>query len=265
MLVLFHQTMPEKNICINCNSEAPGEYCHHCGQHQTVKPLTWKELILEFSSKWMGWDNKFLRTIRYLTINPGIVARLYIAGNRVRFIGPLGYLFLISTIMVLFVEISDLDMEAYLRSSQEVMGVDQKPSTDQQLKLTNKIMKWVSDHFRLLTIAMIPFLAIWAKLLYRKPGFNFIEHCVIFIYSTGHAIWFTIVSFIFFRIGWRDSTMIFSLFGIAYHSFAVISFYQIRQKFIGVLKAILLWILAYFTFILLAMVFGALFAILFIE
>ncbi|MCR9250590.1 MAG: DUF3667 domain-containing protein [bacterium] len=258
--------MPEENICINCGNEAPGEYCTHCGQHQTVRPLTWKELFLEFSSKWLGWDNKFGRTIRGLTTSPGLVARTYIQGNRVKYIGPLAYLFLVSTIMILTFEFLNVDVKEFLQSSQDYMGVVQpEQNTEDQQKFMTNMMDWMSDNFRWVSLMFIPFLALWSKLFYRKRGFNYIEHSVIYMYLTGHTLWLTIIAIVMFKIGFGWFSLLITFLSLIYIIFGVLGFYQIKQKILGVLKALFLWILSYITIILLGMIGAFAYVLIFVE
>jgi len=56
--------------CISRQNELIGEFCHQCEQKRGIQRITIVSMIADFSSKWIGWDNKFLRAVKGLTIHP---------------------------------------------------------------------------------------------------------------------------------------------------------------------------------------------------
>jgi hypothetical protein len=89
---------PRPTRCENCGAVLGGPFCAQCGQraippHPTVRELAgdaWNELV--------GWDGKFLRTVRLLVLRPGELTRSAIEGRRARFITPVR-LYLICSVL----------------------------------------------------------------------------------------------------------------------------------------------------------------------
>ncbi|MEH6421095.1 DUF3667 domain-containing protein [Pseudomonas sp. CGJS7] len=87
--------------CENCRAELHGHYCHACGQ-SVINPIRHVGHALEevFESFW-HLDGRIFRTLRDL-LSPGLTAKNYIAGQRVRYVAPLR-LFVIVSVLTFFV------------------------------------------------------------------------------------------------------------------------------------------------------------------
>ena len=82
----------EKN-CLNCGTKLRGAYCSACGQkahiHRSVRAFFQDFLVGLFN-----FEGKIWRTLPMLALQPGVMTRRYIAGERARFISPVAlYLF----------------------------------------------------------------------------------------------------------------------------------------------------------------------------
>jgi Protein of unknown function (DUF3667) len=89
------------NQCINCHAETTGKFCSNCGQRMTVKRITFREGWNDFWARIYGFDGMFPNTLRDLTVRPGKASQLVIDGNRVKYYGPVGYFFLMITLLCL--------------------------------------------------------------------------------------------------------------------------------------------------------------------
>jgi hypothetical protein len=82
----------EKN-CLNCGAPLTGPFCAACGQkahvHRSVRAF-----FTDFVQGLFNFEGKIWRTLPMLAWRPGEMTRRYIAGERARFISPVGlYLF----------------------------------------------------------------------------------------------------------------------------------------------------------------------------
>jgi len=82
----------EKN-CLNCGTKLNGAYCSACGQkahiHRSVRAF-----FQDFVVGLFNFEGKIWRTLPMLALQPGVMTRRYIAGERARFISPVAlYLF----------------------------------------------------------------------------------------------------------------------------------------------------------------------------
>lgn len=223
--------MENQDQCINCEENLIGSYCHSCGQRNLRKRITVKTLIEDFTSKWLGWDNKFLRTIRGLTFHPGETARKYIEGNRVSFVGPLGYGFLTSAIMILLFNWLSIDYGEMVRASQDVMSADTSaPGAEAAQQINETMNKLITDNIRTMVFIMIPFLALTGYLLYNSGSYgkryNMLEHSVLHFYLAGHSVWLTILLFpVFVLIGFQYSWIL-TVSSLIYVIYGVYDFHQ---------------------------------------
>ena len=95
-----------QHICLNCQTELHGAYCHVCGQKATQRKPTVKEFILEYLNIAFVWDTHFIKTFWQLLRRPGHLTNEYVSGKFVSYTHPLKLnmflLFLFVTLFVLF-------------------------------------------------------------------------------------------------------------------------------------------------------------------
>jgi hypothetical protein len=94
------------NTCLNCEHalDISERYCSFCGQKNSTKELTIKELLMEFFAGIIAYDSRFRKTISALIFKPGKVSRDYVKGKRVSYVNP--FRFFISTAIIFFLAIS---------------------------------------------------------------------------------------------------------------------------------------------------------------
>lgn len=107
-------TESSKN-CINCQQEVSDNYCSHCGQRTHVKRISLREGWNDFWARVYGFDGMFPNTLRDLTLRPGVAARIFISGNRVKYYGPVGYFFLMITVFLLLLDLLNIELADFLK------------------------------------------------------------------------------------------------------------------------------------------------------
>lgn len=259
--------MQDTSRCINCNTKLTGEYCHNCGQKNTIKRITLRTLIEDFTSKWLGWDNKFLRTVKGLTIAPQKVVSAYIDGIRVSYVGPLGYTFLTTTIMILLYSYLDIDIGEMLEQSQKTFGSTaqaNRPEMQEYMKSMNTAM---SENYRFMLMAMIPFLALSGVIFYgnddqRKT--NYLEQGVLYFYLAGHTIWFSIINAFILKFIGIEYSWIVSPISFLYTTFGIYQF-QSKKGFKGVVKALFTYLIGFIFFAIVLMFFTIFYMVFFTD
>jgi hypothetical protein len=95
-------------VCLNCGQELTGKYCSQCGQKDIPKRQTLGELIENFIGSFFSFESKFFRTVKYLLLKPGHLAREYNAGRRESFYHPARmYVFISFVYFLLFFSIPE--------------------------------------------------------------------------------------------------------------------------------------------------------------
>jgi len=84
-----HLKERKEKICLNCNADLYGRYCHVCGQENLEPKETVWHLIEHFFNDITHFDGKFFETVRYLLRKPGFLSAQYMAGRRASFLNPI--------------------------------------------------------------------------------------------------------------------------------------------------------------------------------
>ncbi len=245
--------------CINCGAEIHSKYCSECGQRTSVKRITFKEGWYDFWARIYGFDGLFPRTLRDLTLRPGVATRAFISGNRTLYYGPVGYFFLMITVVLLFMSLLDVDLMVFLKSGHGISPLHPKVNSDNST-VVSRILGFVSNNIKIISFLIIPFQAFCARFIFfRKRGFNFIEHFVLPFYILGHLYWITLLVVLNYKfLGdaipntvWIVTSMLF--FGYAYSNFIGDQpFWKTFLKGVGILiTAQILFIVLVTVFILL--------------
>lgn len=89
--------------CLNCGTYIGStNFCHHCGQMNTDKRLTLRQVLKDFFGDYFTFDSKFFRSLLPLLTKPGHLTREYVAGRRVSYVLPLR-LYIFTTFLFFFV------------------------------------------------------------------------------------------------------------------------------------------------------------------
>lgn len=115
---MSHQPERSEKICLNCNVEIYGRYCHVCGQENIVTKQGFWSLAKHFIYDIFHFDGKFFDTLRFLLFRPGYVPREYLKGKRSSYLDPIRmYLFTSAVFFLIFFsmrsESVDLDIKPF--------------------------------------------------------------------------------------------------------------------------------------------------------
>lgn len=233
--------------CINCAREVSSSFCPHCGQKNPVKKINLTNMWSDFLSRVYGFDGMFPRTLRDLTIRPGVVAREYIQGNRVKYYGPVGYFFLMITVYLLLASLIGVDLTEFTKASNPAGDFQQGAG---QEEINTLMTRWINDNLRLVTFFTTIFSIFFTWLLFKKSKYNIIESSVLIFYVNGHLMWLNIFLITFFRLGGVAVDFSYVLIvTIGFLLFAYANFYTYQAKWKIVVKGLLSFILAYLFFI----------------
>jgi hypothetical protein len=181
--------------CINCGVKVDTPFCSLCGQSNPPKKLTLLTLYTDFQSRIYGFDGMFPRTLRDLTLRPGKVAAAFIGGNRVKYVGPVGYFFLALTMLLLFMELLSVDLYSISKSN----ILTPASSTQSQETFQKFYVELISRNMRIFTFLLIPFYSLMALAFFRKEKLNILEHSILIFFVTGHVYWFGVINLFLFK------------------------------------------------------------------
>ncbi len=100
---MSHLEEREEKICLNCNAQLNGRYCHICGQENLEPKESFWHLLTHFVYDVTHFDGKFFSTLKYLLFRPGFLATEYLAGRRASYLHPIRmYVFASAIFFVVF-------------------------------------------------------------------------------------------------------------------------------------------------------------------
>lgn len=86
---MSHSKERHEKICLNCNAELNGRFCHVCGQENIEPKETVWGLVSHFFYDITHFDGKFFSTTKLLITKPGLLPAEYIKGRRARYLHPI--------------------------------------------------------------------------------------------------------------------------------------------------------------------------------
>lgn len=246
----------ENSHCINCGNPVTEKFCGNCGQRSGVKRITFREGWNDFWARIYGFDGMFPNTLRDLTIRPGKATQLFIDGNRVKYYGPVGYFFLMITLLYLVGSLLDVSMLDFMKSASKSANLaPPKPGSGQE-KVMEMVVQFISDNLKLVTFLYIPLQAFCSRyLFFRKSNLNYVEHTILPFYVQGHIYWMSIFSLILYSLFGTPFNTALSLFvSLFYFGYAYADLFNYQSKVKAFFKGIGVYIIAYLLLLLIMMV-----------
>jgi Protein of unknown function (DUF3667) len=151
--------------CKNCNSVFDGNFCPQCGQASNTDRINSLYFLHDIPHSVFHVDKGFPYTFVQLIKRPARALDEYLAGRRVRYYRPLGYVLIMSAICVLIVS----RIRIYMQELQQHLG---KPSHT----------SFLSQYQAVFIFLMIPLAGGITWLVFRKNKYNFWEHILINTY-----------------------------------------------------------------------------------
>ena len=100
---MSHSPQRKEKICLNCNADLHGHYCHVCGQENIEPRESFLGLVTHFVYDITHFDGKFFSTLKYLVFKPGFLSKEYVRGRRVSYLHPIRmYVFTSAIFFIIF-------------------------------------------------------------------------------------------------------------------------------------------------------------------
>ncbi|EMR03525.1 DUF3667 domain-containing protein [Cesiribacter andamanensis] len=236
----------EIHHCIHCGEAVTTPYCGSCGQRKGVPKLSWASLLHELGTRWLGFDNQFARTWRDLSLRPGRVIHCYLAGDRVRYLGPFSYYIVVTALVLLLISLLNIDIEAMMLSNNQAMSPE--ASSSKSLEMQQKIMHYISLAFRFFAIIMLPFFALALRWVYGRQKHNLLEYATIVLYGLAHTFVLSLFQGILFITTGKPYTVLALLLNIVYFAFLITDSLSPRKNGKAILKAVWGYVVGYLLF-----------------
>lgn len=215
--------------CKNCQLQLKenDNFCSYCGSPIVTQKVTVKKMLVEFSEKYLSFDNKFFKTFKTLFSHPEWVVNGYLNGLRVRYVNPMTYL-------IIAVTISGINVFLIKRGYFGEMDYSSMSGNEKSPINMNEFMNSVYDYNSVLIFTAIPLLSLISKIVfYNFKQYNYAEHNLIYFYTYSQTSILTVLFIpiiLIFEIDYMIYAMITFLIMISYHFFALKRIFKLSTK-----------------------------------
>ena len=242
--------------CKNCTTRYTNKfnYCPNCGAKWLDYRLTSRKITAEFTERYLGTENVFMRTCITLFRYPEDVINGYITGQRKKYVNVINFYFISLTLFGAHIFITKTVAPELL--GLEGITINSKNSAEYITK--------IFDYMGFITSLLVPFYAVADWAIFYKKKYNFVEHLVVFgyVYSIGNILYFLstpiliLTSINFFNFSSFTSILIFILTAWYYKRIFALSFWNATFK--GVLLTTLSTLIS-FAIMIIAIIIGVIF------
>jgi hypothetical protein len=250
------ETYLDNKACTNCGHISSEKYCSHCGQRKTVQRITFKSILEEIASSVIGLNGKLPRTFIDLFKQPGKVVKSVIAGNRVQYMSPPNYYFLLFALLLLYTSLLNVDLAVLGNTGDfnQLFGQDPEKMTDQIKEMQSKLNEWIFGSFQYVTLLKFIFYAVCARWFYKDSGFNFMEHLVFGFYVSAQSFLILFFSLTTYKLTGNIYNLFWGSLSVLYFIWVTMQVYGYKNKFRGFLKALLFNIVSNMLFFIVFMI-----------
>lgn len=169
--------------CKNCNKTYTGHFCNNCGQPAATHKLNFHFIWHDIQHGFFHFDSGVLYTAKELYTKPGKSIREFIEGKRVKHFKPISLVIILATLY------------GVLRHLFHFSVLDKKVVSEIQGVEYESLNEWISHHYYWIILLSIPMFSLASHVVFRKQGYNFIEHIVLNAYMASQRLIFRIVIF----------------------------------------------------------------------
>ena len=210
--------------CKKCNEPLCGNYCSVCGYPATQKKID-KHYIIQEIRDLLCANKEMAYTIKKTFISPGESVRQFITGDRYRFVKPISFLLVSSLIYVLVSNLFHVGTDKYFNVS---VGDS----------MVSFIIIKILGNIGYLNITIGIFVAFWAKMFFKKSGYNIFEIFILFCFVIGITmLFYSVVAVIQWATHLKLIQLSFSIGGV-YIAWAIGQFFD-RKRATSYIKAFL--------------------------
>ena len=196
--------------CLNCGHAVTTRFCPDCGQENTTYRVSLGSLVGDLFEELFQLESRLWRTLWTMLRRPGLLTVEYNAGRRVAYTAPLR-LYLVASVAYFFVgsvmphkDTREAKFDVPDISDVERAKIDQKApllapfiarvaEAHKDPKGTAaRVQRAIVDYAPKIAAGLVPLLAIWTWILFRRPKRFFVEHLIFALHA--HATAFALLT-----------------------------------------------------------------------
>ena len=94
--------------CQNCNAHLTGPFCHMCGQKDNELRRPFWTFFEDFLDEVFSTDSRIVKTTAMMLLAPGALTKSFITGHRARYIPPIRFYLIVTTLFLVTLWISNV-------------------------------------------------------------------------------------------------------------------------------------------------------------
>lgn len=200
------QLLVVQEKCINCDAylALDQRYCAECGGKRMYNRITWRNLLEDFTERFLNVENSFFKTFIALFKQPEDVIVGYMKGMRKKYLPAFSYFALALTVAGLY----NFVLRTWFYDN--YIAAQTSFYTGEVAEMQQSFATSFSDTFieyqSLFMFLFIPFMAILSRIVFwNYKRFNLVEHFVIFLYA--YSQFSIVTSFIGMLLLWSVPAM----------------------------------------------------------
>lgn len=225
-----------------------------------VKRVSFRSILDDFASKWFGFDNRLGRTFLLMWTQPQQVVLPYLAGNRMQYVSPLSYLFIMTTLYMISFRLFGVEVAEILSIGSGAL-VQQDTISPQQEELQKILYQFMAQNYKIISVSSIPFNALVIGWFFRKRKLNYMERVVLSAYIGAQTLWISIV-FVGIYAAFEYVGLYYQMFfSVVYFAFTMHKIMTQRSVVVSILKSIMVYALVFCMISLIGGAIGATYAL----
>lgn len=236
--------------CANCDQEIiQGQcFCPQCGQKTHLHRLSWHDITHDAIHYFTHADKGIFHLLIQLITKTGTVAREYVQGKRKKYFPPFNFFLIVAAIYVFVFTVNTKSNapKDVLKDHPELSRIEDQKKRENVVHIyerSAKAMAFMKKHSNSVAMLALPLLAALFWLLYRRAGYNYIEHLVANMYMSGFTLLCQVLIFVPLSLLFKSknsnySLLMFFIFQIIYFSYFYYFFINRTTK-LGRMKAFL--------------------------
>lgn len=182
-----HLTISENCKGCGASMSLDHRFCSECGAKRMYNRLNSRNLLEDFTDRFLNMEAQFPKTFVALFTKPEDVIDGYINGTRKKYLSAFSYFAISLTFagIYMFVMRTWYMDEVFLEQS---MKVTNPGASNIETAWVRDFVDFFLDYQSFFTFLSIPLLALISKIVFwNYKKYNFIEHLVIYLYAYSHV------------------------------------------------------------------------------
>ncbi|MFY7811909.1 MAG: DUF3667 domain-containing protein [Flavobacterium sp.] len=131
----------KNKLCKNCDYPLDNcnKFCTNCGQKDLNKKLSILDFIEEFFANFYAFDSKVITSLKYLVTQPGLMAKEYVEGRRLKFVNPFKLLLSLAIILGLIISLTTFLEEIKNTKTQKEIQKELEEEQEELIKIEDTL------------------------------------------------------------------------------------------------------------------------------